>query len=46
MMKNVVVYFSITTKPTIMIFDGKSISPRIYGQWIPQWAHTIDHVEI
>ena len=47
MMKNVIVYFSIiTTKPKIMIFDGKSISPQIFGQWISQWAHTIDYVEM
>ena len=33
MMKNVIGYFSITTKPKVMIFDDESIKIRFVSPW-------------
>ena len=46
MKKNVIDYFSITTKPKVMIFDDKSTSIQISGQWTPQWAYTMKKVNL
>jgi len=46
MMKNVIVYFSITTQPKVTIFDEQSIIIRFVGQWTPHRSHTINHFEM
>ena len=46
MMKNVIVYFSIITKPKVAIFEEESIIIRFVEQWTPHLAHTTNHVEI
>ena len=43
MMENVIVYFSITTEPKVMIIDVKSNSIQFQGQWRQPWVNTINN---
>ena len=43
MVENVIAYFSLTTKPKVMMFDDGSTSDQFLGQRNSWWVHIINH---